>query len=61
MDDFEERDFFAMFALVGLLIRDPDCFIEDSAMYSYLIADEMLKARKPVSPGLPSIKRRPRK
>jgi len=61
MDDLESRDLFAMFALAGLLIRNPDAFIEDSAMHSYVIADEMIKARKPTSSGLPAIKRKPRK
>lgn len=61
MDDLEARDLFAMFALAGLLIRNPNAFIEDSAMHSYVIADQMIKARKPASSGLPAIKRKPRK
>ena len=61
MEDLEVRDLFAMFALTGLLIRNPDDFIEDSAMHSYVIADEMIKARKPVKAGLPTIMRRAKK
>ena len=61
MDDLEPRDLYAMFALTGLLIRNPDAFIEDSAIHSYAIADEMIKARKPASSGLPAIKRKSRK
>jgi hypothetical protein len=61
MEELEERDLFAMFALAGLLIRNPDAFIEDSAMHSYVIADEMIKARNPQESGLPAIKRKPRK
>ena len=61
MEDLEPRDLFAMFALTGLLIRDPDNFIEDTAMYSYQIADAMIEARKPSPVGLPAIKRRVKK
>jgi len=61
MQELEERDLFAMFALAGLLIRNPDAFIEDSAVHSYVIADQMIKAREPVSAGLPTIMRKGKK
>jgi hypothetical protein len=61
MQELEERDLFAMLALAGLLIRNPDAFIEDVAVHSYVIADQMMKARKPVAAGLPTIMRKGKK
>ncbi len=58
MEDLEPRDLFAMFALTGLLIRNQNTFIEDSAIHSYVIADAMIEARKPKPTGLPPIKRK---
>ena len=61
MEDLEPRDLLAMFALTGLLIRDQDSFIEDTAICAYDIADAMIEARKPAPTGLPPIKRRVKK
>jgi len=56
MTDQDLRDCYAMFALVGLLMRGNNKLIEipDGA---YEMADAMLEARKPKDVGIKTVKR----
>ena len=54
MNENDLRDCFAMFALNGLLARGDR---SDIATMSYLLADEMLEARKPKEEGILAVKR----
>jgi len=56
MNDQDLRDCFAMFALVGLLMRGNNKLIEipDGA---YEMADAMLEARTPKEVGIKTVKR----
>lgn len=61
MNDEDLRDCFAMFALVGLSMREQPpsgVLIPDLA---YQIADAMLEARKPKEEGIVAIKRKVKK
>ena len=51
------RDFFAGFALIGLLMRNNNK-LEQLSNGAYALADEMLEARKPREEGIVAIKRR---
>jgi hypothetical protein len=60
MDDLEPRDLYAMFAMVGWIINGESIYDEIPRL-AYSMADAMIAARKPLSSGLPAIKRKPRK
>lgn len=51
------RDLLAGFALIGLLMRGNNK-LEQLASGAYVLADEMLEARKPHEEGIVAIKRR---
>jgi hypothetical protein len=57
MDDLEERDLYAMFAMCGMLAREGyDLAIP---LHAYKLADEMLLARKPLDKaGITAINKR---
>lgn len=57
MDDLEERDLYAMFAMCGLLAREGyDLAIP---LHAYELADEMMSARKPSTEvGITAINKR---
>jgi hypothetical protein len=57
--DDELRDFFAAFALVGLITRQREG--ENSVTAAYQIADSMLEERKPKQQGIAAIKTRRKK
>ena len=56
MNEQDLRDCFAMFAMMGLLMRGNNKLtqIPESA---YIIADDMLEARKPKEVGIKTVKR----
>ena len=51
------RDLFAGFALIGLLIRG-NSKLDQLASCSYILADDMIEARKPNEEGIVAIKRK---
>jgi hypothetical protein len=60
MDDLEARDLFAMLAMTGWIING-ELIYDEIPRLAYNMADAMIAARKPLSSGLPEIKRKPRK
>jgi hypothetical protein len=62
MNEQDLRDCFAMFAMMGIIVRGglhPELMPEDSiARRSYEQADAMLEARKPPEEGIVAIKRK---
>ena len=56
MNDEDLRDCFAMFAMLGLIIRDKVCDAEEA----WFVADKMLEARNKVEDdgGITTIKKR---
>jgi hypothetical protein len=68
IEDNELRDFFAAFAMNGIIARGglhPELMPEEAmARRAYELADEMIKARKqkePVEAGLAAVKTRKKK
>lgn len=60
MDDLEVKDLFAMFAMCGLLAKGG--YNMSISTQAYVIANEMIEARKPLESGLPDLtKKRTRK
>ena len=61
MNEEDLRDCFAMFAMMGIVVRGglhPELMSEESiARRSYELADAMLEARKPVEDGIVAIKK----
>ena len=62
MNDKDLRDCFAMFAMLGLIMRDKVCDAEEA----WFVADKMLEARNQVTEvteedGIVAIKKRVRK
>lgn len=58
MNEQDLRDVFAMFGLVGLIMKHGDGYVAKIAEKSYEIADAMLEARKPKEEvGITAIKR----
>ena len=53
MNDNDLRDCFAMFAMLGLIMRDKVCDAEEA----WFVADAMLEARKPKEVGIKTVKR----
>ena len=56
MNDQDLRDCYAMFAMCGLLMRGNNK-LEQIAESAYIIADDMLDARKPKEVGIRAVKR----
>ena len=57
MNDNDLRDCFAMFAMCGLLMRG-DNKLDSIAQGAFILADEMLEARKPKEEtGIVAVKR----
>ena len=57
MNDEDLRDCFAMFAMVGLIMKHGDGYVAKLAEKSYEVADAMLEVRKPPEEGIVKIKR----
>ena len=62
MNENDLRDCFAMFAMMGIVVRGglhPELMPEEGiARRSYELADAMLQARKPDEEGIVAIKKR---
>jgi hypothetical protein len=56
MNEQDLRDCYAMFAMCGLLMRGNNR-LEQIAESAYIIADDMLDARKPKDVGIKTVKR----
>lgn len=56
MNDQDLRDCFAMFAMCGLLMRGNNK-LEQISEGAYVIADDMMKSRKPKEVGIKAVRK----